>query len=307
MITHALNVRRRAFTLYELLAALAILSLLLGLMLPAVGKARLAAARSQSANNLKQIGLAAHNYYSVLNAFPPGCDDNNLSAAAYLLPYIEQDNLYKTMDFSKSIDAKENEAARKTVVKTFLNPMDRIQSVSMDYGPTNYLFNAGSKPDLIDNDGLFYKNSKIRFPDITDGTSNTLLAGETLKGDSSVRATDVKRQYVAFKKEALKDLKDDSGVKEFKDDKMIAADRCASWMDGRFLQGTFTGTRVHNDEKPDVNCEGAGGLSGLRSLTDVVNVGMADGSVRAVSKSLKLEVWRALATRAGGEVIPNDF
>ncbi len=307
MTAHPLPNRRRAFTLYELLAALAILSLLLGLMLPAVGKAKLAAARSQSANNLKQIGLAAHNYYSTTNVFPPGCDANNFSAVTHLLPYIEQDNLFKTIDLTKSVDAKENETARKTSVKTFLNPMDRIQSVSMDYGPTNYLFNAGSKPGLEDNDGLFYLNSKIRFPDITDGTSNTILTGETLKGDSSVRATDVKRQHVAFKKEALKDLKDDSGVKEFKDDKMIAADRCASWMDGRFLQGTFTGTRVHNDEKPDVNCEGAGGLSALRSLTDAVSVGMADGSVRTISKPLKLEIWKALVTRNGGEVLPNDF
>jgi prepilin-type N-terminal cleavage/methylation domain-containing protein len=306
-MTHPLPTRRRAFTLYELLAAMAILSLLLGLMLPAVGKARLAAARSQSVNNLKQIGLALHNYYSVTNVFPPGCDDKNFSVATHILPYIEQDNLYKQIDFTKSIDAKENETVRKTQVRTFLNPMDRITTVSMDYGSTNYLFCAGSKPGLADNDGIFYLNSKVRIPDLTDGTSNTMFAGETLKGDSSVRATDVKRQYVAFKKDALKDLKDDSGMKEWKDDKMIAADRCASWMDGRFLQGTFTATRVQNDEKPDVNCEGTGGLSGLRSLSEVVNVSIADGSVRSVAKPLKLEVWKALATRAGGEIIPNDF
>ena len=179
------RITRRAFTLYELLAAVAILSLLLGLMLPAVGKARLAAARSQSVNNLKQIGIAAHNYYSTTNAFPPGCDANNFSAAAYLLPYIEQQNVYQLIDFTKSIDAKENAAARKVVVKTFLNPMDRIQSVSMDYGPTNYLFNAGSKPGLADNDGIFYLSSKLRITDITDGTSNTLFTGETLKGTAA--------------------------------------------------------------------------------------------------------------------------
>ena len=96
----------------------------------------------------------------------------------------------------------------------------------------------------------------------------------------------MKRQYVAFKKDALKDLKEDSGVADWKADKMIAADRCASWMDGRFLQGTFTGTRVANDEKPDVNCEGIGGLSGLRSLTETLSVGMADGSVRVDHKGL---------------------
>src|SRR5207248_2571069 len=91
--------RRRAFTLYELLTALALLSLLLGLMLPAVGKAKLSAARAQSANNLKQLALAAHNYYSATNVLPPGCDKNNFSAAAYLLPYIEQDAVYRGIDF----------------------------------------------------------------------------------------------------------------------------------------------------------------------------------------------------------------
>ncbi len=299
--------QRRAFTLYELLVVIALFALFLGLMLPAVGKARLAAARSASANNMKQIGIACHNYHDTMGYFPSGCDKNHFSAAAYLLPYMEQGNLYNKIDFKQSIDAKENDPIRKITVKTFLNPMDSIKSVSMDYGPTNYLFCAGSKPGLADNDGVFYLDSKIKLTDVLDGTSNTLMTGETLKGDSGVRATDVKRQHVALKKETLKDLKDATGVQEFKDDKMIAADRCASWMDGRFLQGTFTGTRVHNDEKPDVTCEGIGGLSGLRSLTGTVNIGMCDGSVRAVSKALSLETWKALSSRNGGEVIGNDF
>ena len=298
---------RRAFTLYELLVAVAILALLAGLMLPAIAKVRLAAARSQSANNLKQIALSAHNYHASYDLFPPGLDANNFSAAAYLLPYVEQDALFRTIDFKKSIDAKENAFARQTVIRTFLNPIDPILSVSMDYGATNYLYNAGSKPALEDNDGLFYLNSKIRLTDITDGTSNTLMAGETLKGDSGVRAMTVKRQHVALKKAALKDLKDDSGVQDFKDDKHIAADRCASWMDGRFLQGTFTGTRVNDDQKPDVTCEGFGGLSGLRSLVNGVNVAMADGSVRFVTKPLSLETWKLLSGRADGMPIPGDF
>ena len=122
-----------------------------------------------------------------------------------------------------------------------------------------------------------------------------------------VRAMNVKRQHVALKKDALKDVKDETGVQDFKDDKNIAADRCASWMDGRFLQGTFTGTRVHNDEKPDVTFEGTGGLSGLRSLTEYVNIAMADGSVRALAKPLSLETWKRLTARNDGNPIPNDF
>ena len=86
----------------------------------------------------------------------------------------------------------------------------------------------------------------------------------------------------------------------------VTGARCASWMDGRFLQGTFTGTRRLNDEKPDVDCGGKGGLSGPRSLTDGTNVLLADGSVRHVRDQVKLEVWQNLAARNDGNVLP-DF
>jgi len=125
-----------------------------------------------------------------------------------LLPYIEQNSVYKLIDLKKSVDDEANVNARKIVIKTFLAPMDPVMKVKDDYGPTNYLFNAGSKPDLADNDGIFYRDSKITFGDITDGTSNTLFTGETLKGDGGKKAVDVRRQYVLLKKEALKEIKD---------------------------------------------------------------------------------------------------
>jgi prepilin-type processing-associated H-X9-DG protein len=298
--------RRAGLTLFQLLVVLALLILLFALLLPAIAKARLAAARMQSQNNLKQIALAAANYASTYNGlFPPGIDDNNFSAAAKLLPYVEQDNLYKLIDFKKPVDDKANAEARKAVIKTFLNPMDAVRSVSMDYGATNYLFNAGSKPDLADNDGVFYRDSKVKIGEIPDGTSNTLLAGETLKGDGGVRAADLRRQHVLLKKEALKGLTDEAGVQEWKDNKHIAGDRCASWMDGRFLQGTFTGTRVLNDARPDVSCGGAGGLSGLRSFQDHTNIAFCDGSVRTINKNVELKVWKYLTSGNDGNVIPN--
>ena len=102
----------------------------------------------------------------------------------------------------------------------------------------------------------------------------------------------------------LKPLDDDSGVSDFKNNKNIAGDRCANWMDGRFLQGTFTGTRVANDPQPDVNCAGLGGLSGLRSLEGGVNIAMCDGSVRFVIKKLELDVWKNLASSNDGNVLP---
>ncbi len=298
---------RRGFTLFQLLVVLALLLILFALLLPAVAKARLAAARAQSANNLKQIALGCHNYHSTYNFFPPGNDANNFSTATYLLPYIEQANVFQTIDMKKPMDDKANAEMRKVVIKTFLNPRDAVMNVSPDFGATNYLFNAGSKPALEDNDGVFYQDSKLAITKIADGTSNTLLASETLKGDGNVKAMNVMRQHILLKKEDLKDLKVDAGVQDFKDGKNVAADRCASWMDGRFLQGTFTATRAVNDEKPDVSCAGIGGLSGPRAFENIFNVAICDGSVRSVSVKIKFETWKALSTRAGGEVIGNDF
>jgi prepilin-type processing-associated H-X9-DG protein len=297
---------RRAFTLFQLLLVLAMLAILFALLLPAIAKVRLAAARAQSQNNLKQLGLACHVYHDATGTLPPGNDANNFSAATYLLPYIEQANLFAQINLAKSVDDKDNAAVRKTVVKTFLNPRDNVPAPNADYGPTNYPFCAGNQPALADNNGLLYQDSKVKLTDVTDGLSNTMMAGETLKGDGGVKAMTVKRQHVLLKKDDLKDLKDEAGVKEWEKDKNIAADRGASWMDGRFLQGTFTATRTLNDDKPDVNCGGAGGLSGLRSEDDSANVLFGDGSVRAVAMKVKLEVWKALASRNGGEEIP-DF
>lgn len=119
-----------------------------------------------------------------------------------------------------------------------------------------------------------------------------------------VRAVDVRRQHVRLKDKALDGLKEDAGVEDFKDNKNIAADRCASWIDGRFLQGTFTGTRSLNDPRPDVDCGGAGGLSGLRSPNDQANILFADGSVRSIKKDVKLEVWKLLTCRNDGRPLP---
>ena len=228
--------RRSAFTLIQLLVIIAILAMLAAMLFPAVMKVRQAADRMKSQNNLHQIGIACHNHHDSFGRFPPGNDDNNFSAAAHLLPFLEQDATFKAIDFNKPVTDEANANVRKMQLDVFLSSRDPQKAVKEDWGATNYLFCAGSQVDLKDNDGIFYQGSNIRLADITDGTSNTILTGETLKGDGGARAVDLKRQHVLLDKDALKNLKPDAGVEDFKNNKHIAGDRCASWMDGRFLQ-----------------------------------------------------------------------
>ena len=292
--------RRSAFTLFQLLTVLAILAFGFALFMPGIAKMRIMAAQAQATNNLKQIVLSMHSYADAnAGILPPGVDDNNFSAASKLLPYIEQGNVYNSIKFDKPITDEANAAARKTVVLTFLSPRDPIKSVREDSGATNYLFN----------DQSFFRNSKTKFPqDFPDGLSNTIAIGATLKGDGSEKAEDVRRQYVVLKKDALKGVNADTGAADWKENTHIAGDRCASWMDGRFLQGTFNGKLKLNDEWPDVSCGGDGGVSTLRSLTDEILVGMGDGSVHLLNaKKLSFKTWTYALDPADGMPLGPDW
>ncbi|HEY7308336.1 MAG TPA: DUF1559 domain-containing protein [Gemmataceae bacterium] len=290
---------RPAFTLFQLLVVLAILLILFALFMPAIVKARADAERAKATQNLKQMALGLHNYASTYNnLFPPGVDDNHFSAASKLLPYMEQDNVFKQIDFKQSIDDKANAAARKMKIPTYLSKGDPIASVKDEWGATNYLFN----------EKVFFLNSKAKIPNsFPDGTSNTIVIGETLKGDGKTKATDMKRQYVLLKKEDLKATGPNTGVKYFKDDKNIAGDRCASWMDGRFLQGTFNGRLLPNDTRPDVSCGGVSGVSALRSFDDFVLVALADGSARPVKNTISKTTWTYAIDPADGMPLGSDW
>ncbi len=298
---------RSAYTLFQLLVLLAFLLLLMAMMLPATLQVRIAAARMQSQNNLKQIGLAMHNYHDVNNGLPAGVDANGFSGLVPILPYIEQELLLRKVDLTTSPENAANDDARTAMIKIYMSPLDEAALPSEKHGPTSYFLVAGAKTDLERNNGIFFSGSKSSLNQITDGTSYTIWCLESLRGDGGTKAVTVARQHVELKKEALKGLLDTAGVDDFNNDKNISGKRGMSWLCGKFLSSTMSINRLPNDSRPDVDCGGAGGYSGPRSERGGVTCGFADGSVRFATKSLDLDTWKALATRDGGEVVNFDF
>ena len=298
---------RPGYGLFQLLVVIALVALLIGMMLPAVFKVRIAAARMNSANNLKQIALGTINSADTNNGdLPAGVDDKQFSALFHILPYIEQDALYKSADLTKDSDDKANAKLRSTIVKTYLSTLDPLNE-NGPAGGTNYFAMAGSKMELKDNDGAFIRDTKNRYPaSFTDGTSNTIMFVEMLRGDGGKKAVSVQRQHVRLKAGDLP-LKDEAGVKDFEDGKNIAANRGSAWIDGRFLQATTNATRSMLDKRPDVDCCGEGGFASVRTVADGTNLAIADGSVRWITPRLSLVTWRAASTSSGGEVLGEDW
>ena len=334
---------RSAFTLVELLVVIAIIGVLISLLLPAVQAAREAARRASCLNNMRQLALAMHNYESSHGRFPPSMnvgEDYRWGAQARALPYLEETNLYQSIDFDAdyhllgldgnlypSEDAAKDagilKAARVGVLMCPSEEQDIVRTDSSgrarDY-PLNYSVNCGvwkvyDPRDGSDGGGAFVPNRGNKASKFADGLSKTVMLAEV-------------KAYQPYLR--------DSGAGE-ESPPATPADICplggsqktsghTEWVDGRTHQAGFTATFAPNTkvecsfgsgtEDVDYNSSRVGvddtrvTYAAVTSRSyhsgEVVNVALMDGSVRSVTSSIDLLAWRASATRAGEETLGLD-
>jgi prepilin-type N-terminal cleavage/methylation domain-containing protein/prepilin-type processing-associated H-X9-DG protein len=333
---------RRGFTLIELLVVIAIIAVLIALLLPAVQAAREAARRSQCVNNLKQIGLAMHNYHDTRSVLPNGHYGygwNDWNAAVMMLPYLEQAPLYSSINFANTGGAANpfdtqyvfNTTIFKSSLSVLLCPSD-LDRVTNVFGHGNYHGNSGTAPTaFFDNyghnafNGLFASTvvniKPIGFRDINDGLSNTAAFSEMVKGqgtDSSIPDATVPSSapYQITSKGALV-----NGVYQDTLPNTAYAD-CNSatrannglagggiafgayWWDGHPETGLYNHIMPPNSWScNDGNVNDYAAATASSRHAGVVNVLMADGSVRAIQSTINVTTWWALGTRAGNESI----
>jgi len=305
--------RPRAFTLIELLVVIAIIGVIIALLLPAVQAAREAARRAQCSNNLKQMGLAFHSYHSAYDTFPPGYITKTLTNqvdspetgpgwgwGTMILNDLEQKPLYNAVNFSLPLTDPGSPTVRTAILSVFLCPSSTGgnsavtlndasgNSLTKDLSPGQYVASAGQwevEEFPAQNNGIFYRNSRVGLRDITDGSSSTLMVGERSRNVAD--ATWV-------------------GVIPY-------ARVCTNpkWP----IQTCETANVMilgHTGPSPDQrwvdvpNYKGAGPDDFWSLHPGGCNFLFADGSVRFIKESVNPKIFSYLSTRAGNEVVGSD-
>jgi len=295
--------RRSGFTLIELLVVIAIIAVLIALLLPAVQQAREAARRSQCKNNLKQIGLALHNYHDTMLVLPPGLIDvtrsslnfNLLGWGTMILPYLDQAPLYNSIGTNNGFTSPEgpwelalNSAATpvpyiettlaRTPLPAYLCPSDTMGGTNSklnNYGTSNYVACVGEFFDVSQATtyrGAFQTNTRVRLRDFTDGTSNTILCGER-----RIYGTQIGSIWIG----ALKDGTNGSNSVGRRVSAVTAP------------TNTGAGYRINGTDYAAFSSMHTGGAHFL----------MGDGTVRFVSENLNMNTFRLLGGIADGQVI----
>jgi prepilin-type N-terminal cleavage/methylation domain-containing protein/prepilin-type processing-associated H-X9-DG protein len=330
--------RRKGFTLIELLVVIAIIAVLIGLLLPAVQKVREAAARVQCQNNLKQMALALHNYHDVNQTFPWGHQDASLSYlslpwAVYILPYMEQDNLYRLFDTKKSFIDPANQGPQaqtrlpvyicpsspsngKVWTDTWTAPNEISQNFSWTVSASDYVCTGGVQGgyrgkfytnypggDAIN--GVMQDNRVYSIPQITDGTSNTFLVGENGGGPDLY----ARGKFIAAAPNYVGAPSGFGGVE---------GHAWADTMNGEVWSGNGFDFATGMDDSQRgfgnpstciLNCNNSGANHGswYSFHTAVLNFAFADGSVHAISETTSGKIVMELITCDSGVVIPGDF
>ncbi len=302
---------RFGFTLIELLVVIAIIAILIALLLPAVQQAREAARRSQCKNNLKQIGIALHNYHDLHRTFPFGFDRHGTGWTAMILPQLEQNNLYETLTFAETGAgdwnvAGANQQACQQVIAGFRCPSCPVPE-QLDWegipsrSPVTYTANAsgdrvedrnsgepGSVGETgVNQTGVFFDRSRIRIGDITDGTSNTVAVGEV--------PTNFDQSFPG------------AGGNEFLDHFAIGSPNIDG--DGPLPPGDFSEFVGSTAVEFNLFFRPTGVDGDMMTLSygsyhsGGAHLLLADGSTRFVSDTIDATIRQAIGTRNGGEVV----
>ncbi|HEV8061807.1 MAG TPA: DUF1559 domain-containing protein [Gemmataceae bacterium] len=307
---------RRGFTLIELLVVIAIIAVLVGLLLPAVQKVREAASRMSCQNNLKQLGLALHNYYGAFNAFPTSIRPAGITTLPRIswsigaLPYIEQNNVRTLYDTTTTWDSPTNLPLTSQPLKIFQCP-SAPNPARLDGDPQTNLWNLVAVTDYAASTGvaayattvnttgailpgIMQKNTTVRIGDVTDGLSNTFLIVE------SAGRPQIYRLGAPFGAVPTNKVNGGGWSRPASDFTFQT-----STPDGSNYPGTCAANCTNGFDYPTYNMSpfGTEGTSEAYSFhTGVINALLGDGSVHSVASSIPVTTFAALVTRSGGEV-----